>query len=139
MGLRSPIVLLVNREKCVPKYHMASESTHHMEQALISSLADIPPHHRKSITYGNGTENTRHQSVNNALNTLSFFCALYHSGEKGSVEQVIGLIRRTYPKKTDWALLSQSHLDTIQDKLNHRPRKCLNLLSPHEAYASLPA
>ena len=110
-----------------------------MEQALISSVADIPPQFRKSITYDNGTENTRHQTVNKALNTLSFFCEPYHSWEKGSVEQVIGLIRRTYPKKTDWALISQSDLDIIQHKLNHRPRKCLNFLSPHETYVALAA
>ena len=54
-------------------------------------------------------------------------------------KQVIGLIRRTYPKKTDWALISQSDLDIIQHKLNHRPRKCLNFLSPHEAYVALAA
>ena len=54
-------------------------------------------------------------------------------------KQVIGLIRRTYPKKTDWALISQSDLDIIQHKLNHRPRKCLNFLSPHEAYGALAA
>ena len=54
-------------------------------------------------------------------------------------KQVIGLIRRTYPKKTDWALISQSDLDIIQHKLNHRPKKCLNFLSPHEAYVALAA
>ena len=54
---------------------------------------------------------------------------------KGSVKNVIGLIRRTYPKKTDWNLISQSDLDTIQFRLNHRPKKCLNFLSPAEAFS----
>ena len=137
---KAAISIVIERTTRLVKIRlMPSKSAHHMEQALISSLADIPTQFRKSITYDNGTENTRHQAVNDALNTLSFFCQPYHSWEKGSVEQVIGLIRRTYPKKTDWALLSQSHLDTIQDKLNHRPRKCLNFLSPHEAYVALAA
>ena len=137
---QAAIAILIERTSRLVKIrHMLSKSAHHMEQALISSLADIPPQFRKSITYDNGTENTRHQTVNKALNTLSFFCEPYHSWEKGSVEQVIGLIRRTYPKKTDWALISQSDLDIIQHKLNHRPRKCLNFLSPHEAYVALAA
>lgn len=137
---KAAISIVIERTTRLVKIRlMPSKSAHHMEQALISSLADIPTQFRKSITYDNGTENTRHQAVNDALNTLSFFCQPYHSWEKGSVEQVIGLIRRTYPKKTDWALLSQLHLDTIQDKLNHRPRKCLNFLSPHEAYVALAA
>ena len=137
---KAAIAIVIERTSRLVKIrHMLSKSAHHMEQALISSLADIPPQFRKSITYDNGTENTRHQTVNKALNTLSFFCEPYHSWEKGSVEQVIGLIRRTYPKKTDWALISQSDLDIIQHKLNHRPRKCLNFLSPHEAYVALAA
>ena len=137
---KAAIAIVIERTTRLVKIRlMPSKSALHMEQALISSLSDIPPLFRKSITYDNGTENTRHQVVNKELGTLSFFCQPYHSWEKGSVEQVIGLIRRTYPKKTDWALLSQSHLDTIQDKLNHRPRKCLNFLSPHEAYVALAA
>ena len=137
---KAAIAIVIERTSRLVKIRlMPSKSAHHMEQALISSLADIPPQFRKSITYDNGTENTRHQTVNKALNTLSFFCEPYHSWEKGSVEQVIGLIRRTYPKKTDWALISQSDLDIIQHKLNHRPRKCLNFLSPHETYVALAA
>ena len=46
-----------------------------------------------------------------------------------------GRIRRIYPKKTDWNLISQSDLDSLQFRLNHRPKKCLNFLSPAEAYA----
>ena len=106
-----------------------------MQDALVHSLQDLPQSLRKSITYDNGTENVRHGDINQALGTASFFCQPYSSWEKGSVENVIGLIRRTYPKKTDWNLISQSDLDTIQFRLNHRPKKCLNFLSPAEAYA----
>jgi IS30 family transposase len=74
-----------------------SKSAVDMERALILSLQNVPSHLRKSITYDNGTENTHHHAVNDALGTLSFFCNPYHSWEKGSVEHVIGLIRRTYP------------------------------------------
>ena len=78
-----------------------SESAIYMEHALISRLSTVPSQFKKSITYDNG-----------------------------SVEHVIGLILRFYPKKTDRALLSQSDLDTIQSKLNHHPTKCLDFLSP---------
>ena len=36
-----------------------------------------------SITYDNGTENANHELVNRMLNCKSFFCAPYHSWEKG--------------------------------------------------------
>ena len=39
-----------------------------------------------SITYDNGTENANHELVNRMLNCKSFFCAPYHSWEKGQIE-----------------------------------------------------
>jgi IS30 family transposase len=133
---KAAIAVMVERTtRLVKIYKLPSKSALNMQNALIESLQSEPTHLRKSITYDNGTENTTHASVNQALGTLSFFCQPYHSWEKGSVEQSIGLVRRTYPKKTDWDLVSQHDLDIIQDQLNHRPRKCLNFLSPLEAYA----
>ena len=79
-----------------------------MQEALGHRLQDLPQSLSTSITYDNGTE-------------------------KGSLENVIGLIRRTYPKKTDWNLISQSDLDTIPFRLNHLPKKWIDFLSPDEA------
>jgi transposase, IS30 family len=114
---------------------LASKSALNMHDSLIQSLQSEPQHLRKSIIFDNGTEDVLHVAINEVLGTNSFFCQPYHSWEKGSVEQTIGLVRRTYPKKTDWDLVSQKDLDIIQFNLNHRPRKCLNFLSPAEAYA----
>lgn len=133
---KGAIAVMIERKTRLIKIHkLASKSALNMRNALVESLQSEPTHLRKSITFDNGTENTLHASVNQALGTLSFFCQPYHSWEKGSVEQSIGLVRRFYPKKTDWDLVSQQDLDIIQDQLNHRPRKCLNFLSPTEAYS----
>jgi IS30 family transposase len=133
---KGAIAVLIERQtRLVKIYKLPAKSALNMQDALVHSLQDLPQSLRKSITYDNGTENVRHVAVNEVLGTNSFFCQPYHSWEKGSVENVIGLIRRTYPKKTDWNLISQSDLDTIQFTLNHRPKKCLNFLSPGEAYA----
>ena len=133
---KGAIAVLIERQTRLVKIcKLPSKSALNMQDALVLSLQDLPQSLRKSITYDNGTENVRHGDINQALGTASFFCQPYSSWEKGSVENVIGLIRRTYPKKTDWNLISQSDLDTIQFRLNHRPKKCLNFLSPAEAYA----
>ena len=133
---KGAIAVLIERQTRLVKIcKLPSKSALNMQDALVHSLQDLPQSLRKSITYDNGTENVRHGDINQALGTASFFCQPYSSWEKGSVENVIGLIRRTYPKKTDWNLISQSDLDTIQCTLNHRPKKCLNFLSPAEAYA----
>ena len=108
-----------------------------MQQAVIGSLSGMPETLRKTITYDNGTENASHEAINAALKTSSYFCRPYHSWEKGGVENCIGLIRRFYPKKTDWSLISQDDLNIIEHRLNTRPRKCLGFRTPYEVFVAL--
>jgi IS30 family transposase len=68
--------------------------------------------------------------------TKSYFCNPYHSWEKGSVENSIGLVRRFLPKKTDFAKLSSQGIACIEYHLNTRPRKCLNYKTPLEVFNS---
>ena len=103
-----------------------------VSRAIIQNLTDIDTSLRKSITYDNGKENVKHQDVNQALGISSYFCNAYRSWEKGSVEQVIGLIRRYLPKKTDLANVAESQIKYIESQLNSRPRKCLNFDTPYD-------
>jgi len=103
-----------------------------VSSAIIQNLMDIDTSLRKSITYDNGKENVKHQDVNQALGISSYFCNAYRSWEKGSVEQVIGLIRRYLPKKTDFAKVTESRIKYIENQLNSRPRKCLNFATPYD-------
>ena len=108
-----------------------------MSKAVIRSLRKVPSKLRKSITYDNGTENAAHEATNSILNTRSYFCHPYHSWEKGSVENVIGLLRRYFPKKTNWSLITQQELNIIERKLNTRPKKCLGFRTPQEIFFAL--
>jgi IS30 family transposase len=105
-------------------------------KAIINRLGSVVPAKRKTITYDNGKENVNHQNVNASLGTQSFFCNPYHSWEKGSVEQIVGLVRRYLPKKTDFAKVSDDQIAYIEHQLNSRPRKCLNFRTPYEAFSS---
>ena len=107
------------------------------KDAIVARLQSLPQKARRSITYDNGTENYYHEEVNKALNTKSFFCKPYHSWEKGSVENINGLIRRFIPKKTDLANFSQEQLDVIENLLNHRPRKCLGYKTPAQVFLKI--
>lgn len=110
------------------------KGAHEMRVALTRRLSRCPARLRKTITYDNGSENTDHEKTNDILGTRSYFCAPYHSWEKGTVENTIGLVRRSLPKKTDFATVSSKELRTIERRLNNRPRKCLGYLTPTEAY-----
>lgn len=103
-------------------------------KAIVRHMKPLPSSSRRSITYDNGSENALHEFINNQLNTDSYFCNPYHSWEKGSVENVIGLIRRFFPKKTDFAKITHKRVKEVELLLNHRPRKCLGFKTPNQAF-----
>lgn len=103
--------------------------------AIIDRLESVVPAKLKTITYDNGKENVSHQRINASLGTQSFFCNPYHSWEKGSVEHIVGLVRRYLPKKTDFAKVSHHQIAYIEHQLNSRPRKCLNFRTPDEVFS----
>ena len=90
-----------------------------------------------TITYDNGSEFCWHEKVNNELNMLSFFCNPYSSWEKGTVENINGLIRRFFPKKTDFDTITDEEIQQVEDWINNRPMKVLGYKSPNEKYAEL--
>ena len=102
--------------------------------AIQENLSGLHPMWMRSITYDNGSENVLHEDVNEAIGTRSYFCHPYHSWEKGTVENTIGIVRRFWPKKTDFATLTKSDVGLMEMWLNNRPRKCLNFKTPIEAW-----
>jgi len=103
-------------------------------KAVIRRMKGLPSCARRSITYDNGSENVLHELINGQLNTDSYFCNPYHSWEKGSVENINGLIRRFLPKKTDFAKITHKRIKEIEFLLNNRPRKCLGFKTPNQVF-----
>lgn len=102
--------------------------------AIITRLKPLPKSLRRSLTYDNGTEHADHDIINKALGTRSYFCHPYSSWERGSNENMNGLIRRFLPKKTDLSKVSPALIKQIEFLLNNRPRKCLNFKTPSEVF-----
>ena len=112
------------------------KGAHAMRIALTRRLSHYPPRLRQSLTYDNGSENTEHVQTNQVLGTRSYFCEPFHSWERGTVENTIGLVRRFFPKQTDLATLSQAQVQSVERWLNHRPRKCLGFRTPAEVFTA---
>ncbi len=113
---------------------MKNKTAQETKSAIIRRLSNHPDELVKSITYDNGSENVLHQEINDKLGAQSFFCEPYHSWEKGSVEQVNGLIRRYLPKGTNFNNVTAAEINRIEKRLNNRPRKCLNYKTPYEMF-----
>ena len=90
-----------------------------------------------TITYDNGSEFCWHHKVNKVLNMQSFFCNPYSSWEKGTVENLNGLIRRFFPKGTDFDKIKDEQIKQVEDWINNRPMRVLGYKSPNEKYAEL--
>ena len=87
-----------------------------------------------TITSDNGTEFTYHKQIASSLNTKFYFCDPYSSWQRGLNEHTNGLIRQYIPKKSEFANISKEEIATIQNKLNHRPRKSLGFKTPFEVF-----
>lgn len=88
----------------------------------------------KSITFDNGPEFSKHDLLTAETDISVYFCYPYHSWEKGTIENTNGLIRQYLPKGKIHGKLSPSDIQKIEDKLNNRPRKSLNYLTPNEVF-----
>ena len=107
--------------------------------ALNRTLSQYGKHLRRTITYDNGQENVEHVIVNKTLGTRSYFCQPFHSWEKGTVENTIGIVRRTFPKKTNFDLVSAADVKHLERKLNNTPRKILHYRTPKEVFSKIVA
>jgi len=58
----------------------------------------------------------------------------YHSWERGCNENYNGLVRDFFPKRTDFADISEKEVKKVERILNNRPRKRLNYLTPREVF-----
>lgn len=78
------------------------------------------------------TEGARHTKIKKEYGVDTYFCDPFASWQKGGVENANKLIRHYLPRNTDLSKLTDRDIYEIQEKLNDRPRRCLNYLSPNE-------
>ncbi len=107
---------------------------HEVAHATIQALLDRPISWVKTLTFDNGSEFAGHQTMAAHLGVDVYFADPYSAYQRGSNEQVNGLIRRYLPKRTPFSTLTQEHLDRIVDRINNRPRKCLGYRTPNEVF-----
>jgi IS30 family transposase len=63
-----------------------------------------------------------------------YFAHPYASWERGTNENTNGLIRQYMPKTRSFKILSFQEETRIMDRINLRPRKCLDFRTPFEVF-----
>lgn len=103
-------------------------------RTVIKCLEPIPSEYRKTLTRDRGSENLGYQELEKSLGVECYFAHAYHSWERGSNENLNGLIRRFLPKGTDFRTVSNKQIKHIEYLINSRPRKRLGWKTPYEVF-----
>ena len=105
-------------------------------EVTLAALDAIQEHHAnfKTITFDNGTEFHGYAALEHRFPLKCYFATPYHSWERGSNENLNGLIRQYIPKKASMGLVTQAYCDAMAHRLNSRPRKRHGYISPYEVF-----
>lgn len=120
------------KSKLIRIHKIANKTAEETANALIRTIESLPNELFRTITFDNGTENVKHTDIKKEYDIETYFCDPFASWQKGGVENANKLIRQYLPRSTDLSKLTDRDIYEIQEKLNNRPRKCLNYLSPNE-------
>jgi IS30 family transposase len=102
-------------------------------EAQLDMFSKLPTEARRSTTLDNGRENHHHYKLRE-LNMKTYFADPYSSWQRGSNEWHNGLLRRYFPKGTDFRKVDQQEIDDVVAEINNRPRKVLNFMTPFEVF-----
>jgi IS30 family transposase len=101
-------------------------------QTKINQFCALPKDWRRTLTLDNGKEFAAFKRVEQTTGIRVFFADPYSAWQRGTNENTNGLIRRFYPKGTDFSKVSDDELARVAHWINNRPRKRLDYRTPHE-------
>jgi transposase, IS30 family len=131
---QSALLTIVDRRSRYTRIrHVEKLNTEHVAHATIAALA---PHRRitKTMTNDNGVEFQRDQALQDEMRIPIFFTDPSSPWQRGSIENLNGLVRQYVPKGVDMDALPDWVPQALEETLNHRPRKTLGYRTPHEAF-----
>jgi len=129
------IVTVVER---VSKYTVAAYSEFKDSSSILKAVVKLLNPLKAvvhSITSDNGKEFADHEAIAKTLSLKYFFADPYSSWQRGLNENTNGLLRQYFPKKSSFGMITECLLKAVIDKLNHRPRKTLDFLSPFQIFS----
>ena len=135
-GRNSQIATLVERRtRYVMLVRVPRRDTKTVVDALIKQARKLPRELYKSLTWDRGKEMADHQRFSLATNIQVYFCDPQSPWQRGSNEQVNGLLRQYFPKGMDLSGIHQNRLNAVARQLNERPRKTLDFETPAERFS----
>lgn len=94
----------------------------------------FPKDKKLTMTYDNGSTFSDYELTEKDTGFTIYFAYPYHSWERGCNENANGLLRQFFPKKINFATITQQDIQKAVRLLNTRPRKRLNYSTPYEVF-----
>ena len=137
-GHKQAIVSLTERKARLTLIAKVERKTADQVAATIVRL--LRPHAKKvhTLTSDNGKEFAQHKSIAKSLDADFYFAHPYASWERGTNENMNGLIRQYFPKHRDFRTVTEEEIQFAMNRLNNRPRKCLGYRTPNEVFFDNP-
>lgn len=134
-GTRQGAILsLVERATCFTKLTLLkSKEAHLSRDAIIHSFKKLNGP-KYTLTLDRGSEFCDYKFIEKRSGVEVCFAHPYSSFERGTNENLNGLIRQYFPKKFDLTKIHKTSVKFVEWVLNNRPRKKLGYLTPFEAY-----
>jgi len=111
-----------------------SKDTETVIDALIKQAHKLPRELYKSLTWDRGKEMADHKRFSLATDVKVYFCDPQSPWQRGSNEQINGLLRQYFPKGMDLSGIHQNKLNAVARQLNERPRQTLDFETPAERF-----
>ena len=133
-GRRQAVLTLTERKSRFALLRKVDRRTAELVSNAVIDLLHPLADRSHTITADNGKEFAEHERIAQELGLDFFFAHPYAAWERGSNENMNGLVRQYIPKNRDLTSVTNDELEEIMIKLNHRPRKCLDFKSPFEVF-----
>ena len=111
---------------------MKSKSAQHVREGFEANMSNVPDFLRLSMTYDRGAEMAQHPLMSKHLDLKIYFADRNAPWQRGSSENINGLLRQFLPKGEDLSIHDQAELDHIAWLLNTRPRKRFGFKTPQD-------
>ena len=116
---------------------MEGTDARNAREGFTKKLGHVPALLRKTLTYDRGKEMVEHTQLARRLAIQIFFADPYSPWQRGTNENMNGLLRQYLPKGTDLSGYTQRELNAIAHRWNTCSRKWLDFATPMEVYAQL--
>ena len=114
---------------------LAGHGASAVREAVQEAIRTLPAELRKTLTWDQGAEMAQHVALSRETGMAVYFCEPRSPWQRGSNENLNGLLRQYFPKGTDLSRYGVQELNAVAHAINNRPRKTLGWRSAAEVFA----